>query len=85
MVCLRVACGVAGSGGEGTAQLSSSFHFNFFTFFFLAVPRGLWDLNFPNQGWNPRPLQWKHRVLTTVLPHKSPGIWKTVTVCSSSL
>ena len=26
---------------------------------------------FPNQGWNPCPLQWKHRALTTAPPGKS--------------
>ena len=30
------------------------------------------DLNSRNQGSNPRPLQWKHRVLTTGPPGKSP-------------
>ena len=28
------------------------------------------DLGSPNQAWNPCPLQWKHRVLTTGLPSK---------------
>ena len=28
---------------------------------------------FPNQGWNPCPLQWKHRILTTAPPGKSPA------------
>ena len=41
---------------------------NFFFFFWLhhAACR-----NFPNQGSNPHPLQWKHRVLTTAPPGKS--------------
>ena len=29
---------------------------------------------FPDQGWNPRPLQWKGRVLTTGAPGKSPSL-----------
>ena len=35
-----------------------------FLFLFLAIPRGIWDLKFPNQGWNPGPLRWKYGVLT---------------------
>ena len=37
--------------------------------FFLAVPRGLWDLS--DQGLNPCPWQWKRRVLTTGPPGSS--------------
>ena len=28
------------------------------------MPRGMWDLSSPDQGLNPRPLEWKHGVLT---------------------
>ena len=38
-------------------------------FFFLAAPHSMW--NFPNQGSNPYPLQWKRRVLTAGPPGKS--------------
>ena len=38
-------------------------------FSFLATPLGMW--NFPDQGSNPCPLQWKHGVLTTGPPGKS--------------
>ena len=30
---------------------------------------------FPNQGFNPFPLHWKHEVLTTGAPEKSPQIF----------
>ena len=35
----------------------------------LSCPMA-WGI-FPDQGWNPCPLQWKHRPLTTRLPGKS--------------
>ena len=35
------------------------------------MPQGLWDLKFPDQGWNPCPLQWKCRDLTTEPPGNS--------------
>ena len=34
----------------------------------MALLHGLQDLSPPNQRWNPDPLQWKHRVLTTAPP-----------------
>ena len=37
--------------------------------FFLAPPWDMW--NFPDQGSNPRPLQWKLEILTTGPPGKS--------------
>ena len=54
---------------------SLSFHFLqdafcLFFFFFFAIPRGMW--NFPDQGLNPCPLQWKRGVLSTGPPGKSP-------------
>ena len=39
---------------------------------FLAIPLGMWELSFLDQGSNPHALQWKHRFLTTGLPRKSP-------------
>ena len=41
-----------------------------FLFFFLD--HALWHMGslFLNQGWNPGPLSWKHRVLTTGPPGK---------------
>ena len=36
----------------------------------LGLSCGLWDL-VPEQGWNPGPLHWEHRVLTTAPPGKS--------------
>ena len=32
---------------------------------------GMWDLKLPDQGFNPSPLHWKHRVLTAGPPGKS--------------
>ena len=43
----------------------------FFFFLFLAVPRGLRESQFPNQGSNSCPVQWKCGVLTTGLPGNS--------------
>ena len=40
----------------------------FLLFFLLAVRHSMWDLSFPDQGWNPWPLQWKRGVLTTGPP-----------------
>ena len=42
--------------------------------FSLATPRSMWDPSSPNQRWNPLPLQWKHRFLTTRLTGKPPVI-----------
>ena len=39
------------------------------SFFFPAPPHGMW--NFPDEGSNPRPLQWKCGILTTGRPGKS--------------
>ena len=41
-------------------------------FFFLGC--GAWQVGvqFSHQGWNPGPLHWKHKVLTTGPPGKSP-------------
>ena len=39
-----------------------------FIYLFLIAPHGM--QNFPDQGTNPRPLQWKLRVLTTEPPGK---------------
>ena len=38
---------------------------------------------FPDQGWNPRPLHWKHGVLTNGLPGKSLETFLVVTVGGS--
>ena len=45
----------------------------YFIYFFGCTVRlvGSW---FPDQGSNPCPPQWKHRVLTTGLPGNSQGI-----------
>lgn len=40
---------------------------------FFAVPRSMRDLNFPNQGSDACPLQWKRGLPTTGLPGKSWG------------
>ena len=48
--------------------LFSSFHHHFFFFF---KPCHVSCGNFPDQGSNPGPLQWKAGVLTTGLPRKS--------------
>ena len=42
---------------------------------FLASPYGLQDLQFPNQGMNPDPQQWKHEGLTTGPPGHSLSIY----------
>ena len=44
-----------------------SYHF---LFFFLAMPCGLWESWFPDQGMNLGPGQWKHQVLNTGPPRK---------------
>ena len=40
--------------------LHSQYKANFIYLFILATPHGLWDLQFPNQGIEPRPPQWEH-------------------------
>lgn len=47
----------------------------YISFFFLATPTSLnlQDLKFPSQGPNPLTLRWRHRVLTTEPPGKSPN------------
>ena len=35
------------------------------------MPPGMWDLSSQTKGSNPRPLQWKRRLLTTGPPGKS--------------
>ena len=45
-------------------------HFFFFFFGYSAQHTGSW---FPHQDSNPCPLQWKHSVLTTGSPDKSPS------------
>ena len=52
----------ANCDSESVAKAQKSF---FFFFSFLAAPHGMQDLNIPDQGSNPYPLQWKPRVLTT--------------------
>ena len=54
---------------ESERLLAPSLSLSFF--FFLAILQGLGDLKFPDQGLNPCPLKWKHRVLTTGPPGKS--------------
>ena len=43
----------------------------YFLSYLSATPRGMQDLNAPDQGWNPCALQWKHGVLTTGPPGNS--------------
>ena len=43
--------------------------------YFLAVLAGHMGSLFPNQGQNPQPLYWKHRVLTTEPSGKSPPVF----------
>ena len=50
-------------------QLCNVNYFHFF--FFLAVLPTACGILIPNQGSNPRPLQWKRGVLTTGQPRKS--------------
>ena len=47
----------------------------FFFFFFFGCAAPHVGSQFPNQGSNPHPLQWKRRVPTTGPPGKSPGIF----------
>ena len=57
-------------------QTLGSFFFFFLIFSYLAAPGlncGTWDL-VPNQELNPCPLHWKHAVLATGPPGKSPGL-----------
>ena len=42
-----------------------------YTYISFYWPLRLVESYFPNQGWNPRPLQWKHEALTTGPPEKS--------------
>ena len=44
-----------------------------------------WDLSFPDQGSNPRPLHYAHRVLTTGPPGKSPFLFFKVSAGHSIL
>ena len=54
--------------------------FAFFFFFFGEHATRLVGSQSPNQGSNPGPQQWKHRVLTTGPPGKSPDICFYVSV-----
>ena len=61
------------------------FHFSFLClirlpaliYFIYSFGRTTWHVGsqFPDQGSKPRPLQWKHRFLTTGLPGKSPEMF----------
>ena len=44
--------------------------FYYLLLFCLAMPWGMWNLEFPNQGSNLYPSHWKHRILTTRHPGK---------------
>ena len=62
---------------EELSSLSSSFHlrnmrpFLFFVWLSFAFSPEHAGSQFPDHRWNPRPVQWKHRVLTTGPPGKS--------------
>ena len=63
-------------------QSDSVIHIRHSFFFFFGCNLchgGGGGSQFPNQGWNPRPLHWRHRVLTTGPPGKS----QTHFFCSS--
>ena len=55
-------------------------------FFFLATPRSIWRSLFSDQESNPRPLQWKRRVLTTGPPGNSllASYWLICFLCVST-
>ena len=46
-----------------------------FIYLFIFRPQGMQDLQFSNQGSSPHSLHWKHGVLTTELPGKSPKLF----------
>ena len=54
----------------GEVSIKVLLFFFYFLFFFCCTGQHVGS-QFPNQGLNPRPLQWKHRDLTTALPGKS--------------
>ena len=59
-------------------SLRSSTHtwaFSFLFFFFFWLHHSRCRILVPDQGSNPRPLQWKRGVLTTGPPGKSPDTW----------
>ena len=53
--------------------------FYYYFFNLLAMPRAMWDLSSPDQGWNLSPLHWKHEVLTTGPPGKAQNkVFKSI-------
>ena len=42
-----------------------------FKLFIYLLRRTACGISFPDQGWNPRPLQWQHGVLTAAPPGKA--------------
>ena len=69
-------------------QTSYLFVFPLHFFFFFGHGSGHVGSSFPDQGWNPHPLQWKLRVPTTGLSgnslYISPNILKNVSELWSS-
>ena len=53
-----------------------------FVFFFFFLCHVACGSQFPDQEWNPCPLQWKRGVLTTGPPGKSLSIFYSVTILS---
>ena len=56
--------------------MEALYHYFFFFFLFLATLHSMWDLKFPDQGWNPFPLHENHGVLTTSREAPTANIFK---------
>ena len=62
----------ASSENSRVSFLEDSMGWNVYIYIYIfAIPHGMWDLKFPHQDLNPRPLQWNFGVLTIGLPGKS--------------
>ena len=72
-------------GQVPSSKLGDTWHNHDCSFFFsLAVPHDMQNLSFPDQGWNPRPLQWKQGgVLTIRPPGKSHDCFLKTAGCTS--
>ena len=49
-------------------------YIHIYIYFFFFFAHSVFEILVPGQGWNPHPLQWRRRVLTTGPPGKSPYI-----------